>query len=268
MCCGMDCAPVARGKSMDQNVSVEAAEMFRQLMKLLRPHKIEGAEKIRVGRHFDGGYIMINDFKTVEAAYSLGINDDVSWDLDIAQRGIRLFQYDHTIESLTHDHEMFNWRKIGVTGRATDGEPLLRTLPSLLEENSHLGNKNLILKCDIEGAEWDMLMNTQNSIISQFSQIVLELHSMHTLKDYGPSDAVRKALSNLYESHRVVHVHGNNYAQFGVVGGYPIPLSLEVSLARLDMGKFSASDETFPTRLDMPNNPVWADLYLGRFCFD
>jgi hypothetical protein len=88
------------------------------------------------------------------------------------------------------------------------------------------------------------------------------------LNDYGFCDVVRKAFSNLHQSHRVVHVHGNNYAGFGVVGGHPIPVSLELTLARLDLGKFTPSDETFPTRIDMPNNVNAADLYLGRFEFD
>jgi hypothetical protein len=72
---------------------------------------------------------------------------------------------------------------------------------------------------------------------------------------------------NLYASHRVVHIHANNYGGMGVVGGYAVPCVLEVTLARLDISEFEASDETFPTAMDMPCNKDAADIYLGRFDF-
>ena len=78
---------------------------------------------------------------------------------------------------------------------------------------------------------------------------------------------MRRALGNLYASHRAVHVHANNYGGMGIVGGYPIPCVLEVTFARLDMGEFVVSDESFPSPLDMPCNKDAADIYLGRFDF-
>ena len=251
---------------MDQNYSIDAVFMFRNIVRMLRPHRLKGATKVRIGRHFDGGYTMVDRFGGVEVAYSLGINDDVSWDLDMAQKGIQIFQYDHTIERLPYEHPLFNWRRIGIAGKAAEAANLA-TLESLIETNGHRDNRNLILKCDIEGAEWDMLMYTPNTVIGQFSQIVMEMHNLHHVRDYGPADAVRKAIGNLYASHRVVHIHANNYGGMGIVGGYAVPCVLEVTLARLDMGEFEASDESFPTAMDMPCNKDAADIYLGRFDF-
>lgn len=250
----------------DQDFSIDAAFMFRDIVRMLRPHRLKSADKLRIGRHFDGGYTMLDRFAGVEAAYSLGINDEISWDLDMAQRGVKIFQYDHTIEALPYKHPLFNWKPIGIGGKQ-DEDARLATLESLIEANGHRNNRNLILKCDVEGAEWDMLMCTPNAIISQFSQIVMELHNLHHMCDSGPADAVRKAIANLYANHRVVHVHANNYGGLGVVGGYSIPRVLEVTLARLDLGEFEASDESFPTMLDMPCNKDAADIYLGRFDF-
>ena len=44
---------------------------------------------VRVGREYDGGYVMVNDFKDVKNAYSCGINDDVSWDIDFTSKAAR-----------------------------------------------------------------------------------------------------------------------------------------------------------------------------------
>ena len=62
------------------------------------PRKRLDSTKIRLGRNFDGGYVLLDDFADVGAALSLGINDDASWDLDIAQRNIPVQQFDHTID--------------------------------------------------------------------------------------------------------------------------------------------------------------------------
>ena len=83
-----------------------------------------------------------------------------------------------------------------------------------------------------------------------------------------PASRVRAALLNLSPSHRVVHVHANNFAPWAVVGGVPVPSVLELSFARLDTGSFSVSDEVFPRALDMPCLSKEADFYLGRFALD
>ena len=68
-----------------------------QIISLLSPMDVEGAKYSRVGKDFDGGYVMLADFEaaTIDAAYSFGIADDVSWDEEIADRGIEVFMYDY-----------------------------------------------------------------------------------------------------------------------------------------------------------------------------
>ena len=220
---------------------------------------------MRVGRFFDGGYVMVDRFDGIGAAYSLGINDDVSWDLDVASRGIEVFQYDPTIQALPAHHDLFRWRPIWVSG--TNEGPDRRTLESLIAENGHAGREDLLLKCDIEFGEWLLLQLTPNAVLRQFQQIVMEIHNLGFLASHGDADNVRKAFFNLTASHHVVHVHGNNFGGWQIVGGIPVPGTIEVTLVRKDEGEFEPSDEVFPTPLDLPCDPARADLYLGRFDF-
>ena len=71
-----------------------------------------GAKYRRVGRDFDGGYVMLDDFSSqkFDAAYSFGINDDVSWDEAMAALGMDIFMYDHTIEKLPKQGKKSPWR--------------------------------------------------------------------------------------------------------------------------------------------------------------
>ena len=65
----------------------------------------------------------------------------------------------------------------------------------------------------------------------------------------------------------MIHVHGNNFMPLIAVGNVPFPEVLEVTFANRNRYDFEDSDEIFPTRLDQPNWPGGADLYLGQFKF-
>ena len=209
---------------------------------------------------------MVDEFKAVEAAYSLGICDDVSWDIDIALRGVPLFQYDPTIECLPAEHDLFNWHPIWIGGHSDPAENR-DTLENIVKNNGHEQSRDLLLKCDIEESEWPLLQQTPNRVLQQFRQMVFEIHTLAFLADSHHGNNVRRALLNLTASHHVVHVHANNFAGWNVVGGVPIPSVLELTLMRKDAGDFVVSNEIFPTDMDMPCNPDAADLFLGNFVY-
>ncbi|NIJ38723.1 hypothetical protein FHR22_003447 [Sphingopyxis panaciterrae] len=248
---------------MNLEYSIDAAHVLKSVLSLLQPYDALNARKIRVGRPFDGGYVMADAFEGVEAAYSFGINDDVSWDLDMALRDVDIFQYDHTIDNLPIENSRFHWEQLGIAAFSSDN---MRSIGDLIKANGHQDSNNLILKCDIECAEWETLRHTPKSILSKFSQIVLELHDIRRLGN-PEDDGARQAIVNLTNSHRVIHVHGNNYGGVGIVGGICLPNVIELTLLRKDMDQFVASQSIFPTPLDMPCNRSHADLYLGNFTF-
>lgn len=235
-----------------------------EILKMLEPVTIEGARKLRVGGSGDGGYVMLDDFAGVTAAYSLGINDDVSWDLDIAKRSIEVFQYDHTIEALPARHKLFHWFKVGIAAEPRAG---FDSLPNLIKANGHAAAGNLILKCDIEGTEWDMFAAMRAEDLARFSQIVVEFHGFHFLVDPAFAKRARAAIANLTRQHRLIHVHANNNSALSIIGGVPIAASMEMSFVRVAGKRFVRSQETFPTPLDEPCYPHRADYCLGTFRF-
>lgn len=241
-----------------------ATHLVHSFLKPLRPYDLVGASRIRLGKSFDGGYVMLDRFEGVQAAYSLGINDDVSWDFDMAMRGIDIYQYDHTIANLPFEHPRFHWSKKGISHIASNDT---ETLESLIAANGHASYENMILKCDIESAEWLTLCYLPNKVLAQFSQIVIELHHLCYLSDEAFAHTARQVALNLTASHHVVNVHGNNFSGFEIMGGIPLPWTLELTLARKDLGEFVPSTRIFPSEEDMPCNPYAADLFLGNFVY-
>lgn len=239
-------------------------QRIRPLLAALRPMRDRGAAKLRVGKDFDGGYVMLDDFAGVRAAYSIGICNDVSWDRCIADRGIDVYQYDHTIDRLPERHARFHWFR---TGLAAAPAADMETLPRLVAANGHDDGSDLLLKCDIEGSEWEVFGSIDPGFLRRFRQIVLEVHDLHRLVEPEFFAAVSRAVTALTTHHAVFHVHGNNYRPYSIVGGIPLPSVMELSFVRASGRDLVPETDPFPTPLDMPCHPDRADHALGTFAF-
>lgn len=240
--------------------SASAGIKARNILRLLRPCDVVGGSLIRKGRINDGGYIMLDHGLDAKIAYSLGIGDDVSWDLDMATMGCQIWQYDNTIACLPTEHPSFHWKqvKIGpVTGAG------VMSLSDIIRENGHSDEFGMLLKMDIEGAEWNVFSRQENAtVLPQFSQIVIELHKLIPDNDVR-SENVIAVLARISETHQCIHVHPNNWGYLGIVGGVMIPDTLEVTYVRKGDHEFERCNKTFPTGLDMSCRPEAPDFFLG-----
>jgi hypothetical protein len=242
--------------------SAGVQERVEPILRRLEPMRATQRGKIRIGKEADGGYVMLEDFAGIGAAYSIGICDEVSWDVAMAERGIEVFQYDHTIDRLPLEHPRFHWSKTGLGPRATAD---LETLPRLLDRNGHRGRDDLLLKCDIEGCEWDVLAGLPDDCLGHFRQIVIEIHFLERLTDPEFAALVGRAVAVLTAGHRVIHVHANNHRPYAIVGGIPLPSVLELTLVRTRDVGLEPSAELFPGPLDSPCYRGRADFRLGAF---
>lgn len=233
-----------------------------KILGLVKPYDVIGGRMVRIGRDFDGGYVMLDKGLSATVAYSLGISDDVSWDLDMAERGCDLFQYDHTINRLPRDHVNFHWHKLGIGPRSASNREL-KSLSQVLDDNGHSERSDLILKMDIEGSEWRTIEEETSETLNKFSQLVIEFHWLTHLYDPNHLRRFVDTLDKINLTHRVVHVHANNYGHVALIGGVLIPDSLEITFVRILDNDFSESTKTFPTNLDMPCDPNKGDIFLG-----
>ena len=234
---------------------------LHELLPLKKPAAGEG-RLYRTGHDNDGGYIMMDKLLETNVAYSFGISDDVSWDKFMADKGFDVYMYDHTIEALPEENEKFHWQKIGLAGIYDEEHPELRTLSMLLEDNGHTDKKHIILKMDIEGAEWSALANLPDKHMEQFDQIMLEMHDLHR-EDQMPE--FEKALAKLNKTHQLVHIHGNNWEKYTVINGIVMPHVIECTYIKKDLCNFEDCDSCLPDALDRANNEKWPDIFLGKW---
>ena len=142
---------------------------------LISPKKVIGKNRVLSGKKSYGCYVLLDDLENIKIAYSFGIDGEIQFDKYLADRGIDVYMFDHTINSLPYTNNKFHWKKIGLCGKnrnRTDMKPL----EDLLKENGHMHEKNMILKIDIEKWEWESLNTLDEEILKKFKYILIEYH--------------------------------------------------------------------------------------------
>jgi hypothetical protein len=252
------------------------------LLKLLEPKNITGGKKVRIGGRRDGGYVMLEPKEYPDnsgIAYSFGVSDYSPWDLQMAERGYHVYQYDGTIEKAPDEHPLLEFNRYNISGSDVPG-PNEKTVGQIIREHNHK-NENIILQMDIEGAEWDVLGQIAEEDILCFEQIIVEFHYL-VIRGASFAKQVR-VLERLNQTHQVIHIHGNNHScaiPVVLANEYNsfsrdlcfFPTALEVSYVRkIDpvtkkaVFHFTPSFERYPYFLDMPNKQGMPDIYIGRF---
>ena len=250
---------------------VKASEIFKryrimtdknyydELQNLLRIAKVEDSKLVRIGRDHDGGYVMPNKFLG-GVAYSFGICDDVSWDKDMVSHGYEVFMYDHTIKNLPEENPHFHFFRQGISDGKTNDERLL-SLEHFIKVNHHENERNMILKMDVEGAEWGFLSEVSTETLSQFSQIVFEFHDMNNPNDKA---LTLEALRKLKLTHELVHVHANNNSDYHVHSGKIFADVIEVTYVRRDSFVLSEDyDVNLPLSIDQTCNDIFPEIEIG-----
>ena len=240
------------------------------IYKYFCPKKVKGKNLKLFGILGDGAYILTDDLKDINIAYSFGIDGEFSFDLKIADQGIDVYMFDHTINGLSFDrynigqnknfeHDInyyqkkLHFFKIGITG-SNEHPSNMKTLEEILRDNGHLNEKNMILKMDAEGAEWEMLKGLSDDILKKFKYITLELHLTNEPKDYH-YDVIKK----LSKFHQVIFIRYNNAQSIIQFGNNKIGGLIEVTYMIKKGNKFIRDNSIYPEKnfyfKNVNNNP-------------
>ena len=174
---------------------------------LIAPKEVIGKKKILVGGKLGGSYVLLDDFQNVKIAYSFGINTNIQFDKALADRGIDIFMYDHTINSLPYENPKFHWKKIGLCGKISKNKQL-KNLEEILKENGHLNEENMILKIDIEYWEWESIFDLDEEILNKFKYIAIEYHFKEE-SSYNNNQLYYDVLKKISKTHQSFYARCN-----------------------------------------------------------
>lgn len=241
----------------------QVSDYFKEVRDLMTVKDVRGGTYVRVGdANGSGGYIMLDDVRNKDIFYSFGISTDVTWDSWPAERWNKpVYMYDHTIDRLPYEHNNFRWERIGICGENDIGKNKnLKSLSELLKVNGHCDNEDMILKMDVEGAEWDVLSTFPADELDRFDQITLEMHWFLDLNNRGK---IIESLKNLNKYHQIVHIHGNCFSLSIPMDGYNMPNIMEATYVRKRNREFVKSERFFPTPLDRKNDWSYPEIMMG-----
>ena len=227
-----------------------------ETLDLIRP-RIPEKRLVRIGGDGDGGYLVPDDFDGITHCISPGVSDMVDFDTHLAQKGIVVSMVDGSVEGPPRNCDNFVFKKKFLGWEDSDSHIRLSTLCDEIPRES----TDMLLQMDIEGAEWECLLDTDSSNLKRFRIIIVEFHAMHQIFSDWPQRMITTVLRKLASTHHPVHVHPNNSLPAINFNGISIPPLLEVTYLRKDRGFKPGFATEFPHPLDqdcVPTKPVMA----------
>ncbi|MBF0544800.1 MAG: DUF616 domain-containing protein [Candidatus Riflebacteria bacterium] len=236
---------------------------IQEILNFIRPWNMVDEFKVRIGADGDGGYVMPSCSYNAGVVISLGIGEEVSFDVELAKRGARVYQFDHTIDKTPIEHPNIHFNHKGWGPQDTEMFVSLRTMISTADfSNSELA----ILKFDAELAEWESLEAAGSNDLGKFAVITGEFHGFQYLTDRVFFERIKIVFEKLSKTHHPIHLHPNNAGGLKIVLGIPIPQFLEITYLRKDLALFAGhSTEPIPGPLDRTNWPDAPDICLRPF---
>ena len=212
---------------------------------LLVPKNAVGKKRILMGNKSegDGTYVILDDFKDIKIAYSFGISKNIQFDKALADRGIDIFMYDHSITNLPYNNSRFHWFKIGICGKKPHKN--LKDLDTLIQENNHTTEKNMILKLDVEHWEWPAINDLNENTLNQFKYILIEYHFFNG--DFIESKLYYNVIKKISKTHQPFYVRCNgDRSKIINFGNNRICHIMEVSYIIRQNNIFTYDDTIYP----------------------
>jgi hypothetical protein len=241
----------------DRGIGPVAMQPRRALMEALRPVALSNCRLERFGEAHDGGYLMCgNLLGGVESGYSYGIAGYDKWGCDISTKlSVKVHQYDcfdTTQPACPAGDTIFHAECVGDATRTVEGR-FFDTIEHQLARNGDAG-KRIVLKIDVEGAEWDSFIRVPDAVLSRIDQLAVEFHRVR-----NEDDKYLLVVERLKRFFHVAHLHFNNHSCTSDVE--PLPgwayevLFVSKRIATVDATRTGVGLHP----LDAPNDPSRAD---------
>ncbi len=226
------------------------------LLAAIRPVRLSNCVMKRFGAPGDGGYLLCKNLVgQVESAYSYGIDGRDEWGCDVSRAyHLPIHQYDcFNSKRPVCDGAQFDFRDECVgPGPARIENRAYDSLTNQFAKNGDAG-KHLLVKMDVESAEWDVFAAAPDRTLENIDQLVVEFHG---LDESRYVDVIEKLKKTFY----IANVHFNNYACMWWSRPFPA-LAFEILMVNKRLGVPDAANPwaVYPNPLDAPNQPSRRD---------
>jgi hypothetical protein len=250
------------------SVASRTVEVRKALFAEIQPVHLTNCELRRFGEPNDGGYpLCVNLLEDVKVGYSYGIAGYDQWGCQVSrQLQVPVHEYDCfelRVPACPGGRTVFHGECIGTVKETQDGRPF-DTMSNQFARNGNTSTR-VVMKIDVEGAEWEAFLFAPDSTLSQLDQIDVEFHHV---EDPKYVEAIRRLKQFFY----VAHVHYNNFSCDPLADPFPA-WAFEVLLVNKRIAMSDGSPAPPASGVDAPNNGAAADCQsaargtaqVGRF---
>jgi len=249
------------GKSFAGVTDIKDLERF---IEKFRPKSVEN-KLIRIGGKGDGAYLLPDDLSGIGACFSPGVDVSSTFEEGLAETyGIKSFMVDFSVDRLPIENKLFHFDK-KFLGNKND-EKFIR-LEDWVKSNTS-DDSDLLLQMDIEGAEYEVVIDTPSEIFKKFRIMAIEFHFLDMLFNKNAFKMVEAVFDKLTSDFTVVHIHPNNSRPIINKNSIDIPELLEFTFLRNDRIKMSDKKLRFPHELDEQCAPYRPARHLPKCWWD
>ena len=224
--------------------------------------QLVGVDLIRVGGPGDGGYLVPNDLEGVTHCFSPGVDVKAAFENQLAEgHGIRCFMADASVSEPPLANERFEFDPKFLGSR---NDETFITLSEWIHRKVGDADHEMILQMDIEGAEYEVFVETPLAVLERFRMMIVEFHDLERLFDAKMLRLVHAVFAKLSRGFSIVHVHPNNCRGVVSRGGIDVPRVIEVTFVRNDRVAGIANDRpvSLPHPLDEKNCGDLTDIVM------
>ncbi len=247
-----------QARIQQQQIEIErhAQQARNNLFAELRPITLANCEFQRFGEPNDGGYVLCgNLLGSVQSAYSYGISGYDQWGCDVT----------HRFAVPVHQYDCFNLRRPVCPGGRTvfhgecvAGEPAtidgrVFDTPARQFTKNDDGVKRLVVKMDVEGAEWDTWQRAPDAVLQQIDQLTIELHGV------SEPDRFLAVIRKLKRFFYVANLHFNNFSCLEGIAPFPAEVYEVLFVSKRLAVTGGPGPAGAPAALMTPNIPKWKD---------
>lgn len=218
----------------------------------------------RFGGKNDGSYVIPNEYCSPESfLISGGIENNNDFEIELANKGVTGIQIDYSILTppIKHPNLSFQMKRIG-----TDDSEHTVSLRTLI--NNSPSNRRIIMKLDIEGAEFESLNELTPEEMHKISCLVLEFHNLSKLDEEYFCVLLRNLNSKIQNQFSCVFVQANNGCLAYNIAGTLVPDNVEVTyIKRENTHKIGVSDVKKIKKLTVKNRSEYALVNIDHILF-
>ena len=212
----------------------------KKFLKQNRPITSE-FELMRIGGDNDGGYLLPNDLVGIKYCFSPGVDITSDFEYDLYEKyNIHSYLSDFSVEKPGIDCDGFKFQKKFLDSKT---DAINDTLSDWIGKEKN--DNDMILQMDIEGFEYDVLIETPRSILKKFRIILIEFHNFNQIFSQYGLKMIKSIFDKLNTDFYIVHIHPNKCCGISETQGLQIPKTIEYTFLRKDRVKSIKTQNNF-----------------------